>query len=285
MTQPILPPSAAPFHFHQGTVPMLISMPHVGTSIPAEISAQLMPVAQDKADTDWHLPLLYNMAQALGASVIHAEYSRYVIDLNRSSDDSQLYPGQDTTGLCPVDTFAKQALYPEGKAPDAAEVQRRIARYWQPYHQQLQTELARLKALHGRVILWDAHSIASQVPRFFQGKLPDLNFGTADQRSCAASLQQALAVTLQGPAEMPYSHVFNGRFKGGYITRQYGQPAQHIHAVQLEMSQCIYMNEAAPYAYRPDLAAQVQPLLRQLLSTCLDWAVNPTLHPPTGEPS
>lgn len=262
-----------PFHFQAGQLPLLISMPHVGTHIPEQVGAQLMPVAQAKTDTDWHLPLLYNMAQELGASLIHAEHSRYVIDLNRSSDDSNLYPGQDTTGLCPVDTFAKQALYPEGKSPDAAEVQRRIASYWQPYHQRLQAELERLRALHGIAILWDAHSIASQVPRFFQGRLPDLNFGTADQQSCASGMQQALANTLQNHAPAAaYSHVFNGRFKGGYITRHYGQPERNIHAVQLEMSQCIYMDEAAPYAYRPDLAAQVQPVLRQLLSTCLSWA-------------
>lgn len=260
-----------PFHFHQGHIPLLISMPHVGTSIAPEVSAQLLPAAQDKADTDWHLPQLYNMARELGASVIHAEYSRYVIDLNRSSDDSNLYPGQDTTGLCPLDTFAKQPLYAAGQMPDAAEVQRRIAQYWQPYHQQLQSELERLRALHGVAVLWDAHSIASQVPRFFQGKLPDLNFGTADQKSCDAGMQQALGATLAA-SDTPYSHVFNGRFKGGYITRNYGQPERNIHAVQLEMSQCIYMDEAAPYAYRPDLAAQVQPLLRQLLATCVNWA-------------
>ncbi|MFZ6843030.1 N-formylglutamate deformylase [Undibacterium sp. RuTC16W] len=261
------------FHFHQGSVPLLISMPHAGTNIPPEVSAQLQPVAFEKADTDWHLPLLYNMAQALGASVIHAEYSRYVIDLNRSPDDSNLYPGQDTTGLCPVDTFDKQALYPVGHMPDTAEVQRRITRYWQPYHQQLQQELARLRAQHGIAILWDAHSIASQVPRFFEGKLPDLNFGTADQRSCHIGLQEALADCLnQSTSAQVYSHVFNGRFKGGYITRQYGRPDDHIHAVQLEMSQCIYMDEHAPFAYRPDLAAQIQPTLTQLLTTCVDWA-------------
>jgi N-formylglutamate deformylase len=235
------------------------------------VSAQLLPVAQEKADTDWHLPLLYNMAQELGASIIHADYSRYVIDLNRSSDDSNLYPGQDTTGLCPLDTFAKQPLYPAGQTPDAAEVQRRITQYWQPYHQQLQSELERLRALHGVAVLWDAHSIASHVPRFFQGQLPDLNFGTADQKSCDISMQQALSATLSA-SKTPYSHVFNGRFKGGYITRNYGQPGRNIHAVQLEMSQCIYMDEAAPYGYRPDLAAQVQPLLRELLATCITWA-------------
>ena len=268
------------FHFQQGDIPLLISMPHVGTTIPADVRAQLTPVADNLTDTDWHLPLLYNMLQEMGASVIQAEYSRYVIDLNRSSDDSNLYPGQDTTGLCPVDTFAKEALYPVGKMPDAAEVQRRIAHYWQPYHQQLQSELERLRAKHGVAILWDAHSIASRVPRFFEGKLPDLNFGTADQRSCAGGLQQALADTLQHRGQTAFSHVFNGRFKGGYITRHYGQPERQIHAVQLEMSQCLYMNEAAPYAYRPDLAAQVQPQLRALLEACANWA-----EQQTGEPS
>lgn len=265
------------FHFHQGDIPLLISMPHVGTTIPAEVREQLTPAVDKLTDTDWHLPLLYNMTYELGASVIHAKYSRYVIDLNRSSDDSNLYPGQDTTGLCPTDTFAKEALYLEGKIPHATEVQRRIQHYWRPYHQQLQAELERLRAKHGIAILWDAHSIASEVPRFFQGKLPDLNFGTADQHSCASGLQQILADTLQAQAtEAGFSHVFNGRFKGGYITRHYGQPAKDIHAVQLEMSQCIYMDEAAPYSYREDLAAQVQPLLRKLLRACQTWAEQQT---------
>lgn len=262
---------STPFHFNHGTVPLLISMPHVGTQIPDDIAAHMMPVAQEKADTDWHLPLLYNMAGELGASLIHAKYSRYVIDVNRPTDDVNLYPGQDTTGLCPVDTFAKQALYQAGKQPDENEVQRRVELYWQPYHQTLQDELTRLRALHGVVVLWDAHSIASQVPRFFEGRLPDLNFGTADQQSCDAGLQTALAATMSDVATN-YTHVFNGRFKGGHITRHYGQPSNNIHAVQLEMSQCVYMDETLPFGYRVDLAAQVQPLLKQLLQTSLAWA-------------
>ncbi|MDE2427550.1 MAG: N-formylglutamate deformylase [Burkholderiales bacterium] len=261
-----------PFHFHAGTVPLLISMPHAGTAIPADIAAQMLPVAQEKADTDWHMPALYNMAQELGASTIVADYSRYVIDLNRAPDNANLYPGQDTTGLCPIDTFAKQPLYAADKLPSDAEIQNRITLYWQPYHQQLQYELTRLLELHGSVVLWDAHSIASHVPRFFQGKLPDLNFGTADQKSCDPGLQKALLDCLAAsPESQHYSHVFNGRFKGGYITRQYGQPQRHVHAVQLEMSQCIYMNETSPFAYRPDLAQQVQPLLKQCLESCLTW--------------
>lgn len=261
------------FHFKQGRVPLLVSMPHVGTTIPEDVATQLNPVAQVKADTDWHLPLLYNMLDELGASRIHAEYSRYVIDLNRPCNDVNLYPGQDTTGLCPLDTFDKQPLYPVGQAPDREEVARRIENYWQPYHQQLQSELQRMKETFGIAILWDAHSIASQVPRFFEGRLPDLNFGTADQKSCDQSLQTALAECLRTLSSATiYSHIFNGRFKGGHITRQYGQPASNVHAVQLEMSQCVYMNEAAPFAYRADLAQQVQPVLRELLQTCLTWA-------------
>ena len=262
-----------PFNFQAGTAPLLISMPHVGTCIPQELAAGMTDAALQTPDVDWHLPLLYSMAEELGASVLSAEYMRYVIDLNRPSDDSNLYAGQDTTGLCPVDTFAKQPLYREGMLPGPEEIQRRITQYWQPYHTQLRTELERLKAAHGVAVLWDAHSIASQVPRFFSGKLPDLNFGTNDMQSCDAALQQVLADTMRGsPHATNYSHVFNGRFKGGYITRHYGQPESNIHAVQLEMSQCVYMNEAPPYDYRPDRAKQVQPLLRELLSASLAWA-------------
>ncbi len=276
------------FHFKQGSIPLLVSMPHVGVAIPDEVLSQLNPVAQIKADTDWHLPSLYNMLDEIGASRIHAEYSRYVIDLNRPSDDVNLYPGQDTTGLCPIDTFAKEPLYPACGNPNATEVQRRVEEYWSPYHQQLQNELQRMLDEYGVAVLWDAHSIASEVPRFFAGRLPDLNFGTADQKSCDPALQEALAQCLATSAQASsYSHVFNGRFKGGHITRHYGQPQRQIHAVQLEMSQCVYMNETAPFAYREDLAAQVQPLLRELLQTCVSWAQKNSAYkaPKTGAAS
>jgi len=262
-----------PFHFKAGHAPLLISMPHVGTAIPPEIANDMEDVALIKADTDWHLTLLYNMAEQLGASVISAEYSRYVIDLNRPKEDSNLYPGQDTTGLCPVDTFAKQALYKPGRVPGPEAISERIARYWQPYHTQINAELGRIRKHHGIAILWDAHSIASIVPRFFAGKLPDLNFGTADQKSCHPDLQNTLKECLQQTQlANQYSHVFNGRFKGGYITRNYGQPDSQIHAIQLEMAQCVYMDESAPFTYRPELAANVQPLLTALLTACLGWA-------------
>jgi len=257
------------FRFKAGAAPMLLSMPHMGTDIPDEVAAHMMPCALATADTDWHLAELYDCADRLGISTLGARWSRYVIDLNRPPENTNLYPGLDTTGLCPVDTFGRASLYQEGRAPEQQEVQRRLARYWQPYHTQLRAELARLLALHGRVVLWDAHSIASRVPRFFEGRLPDLNFGTAEGKSCDPGLEQAVVGVAR--AQDRFSIAVNGRFKGGHITRYYGQPNQGVHAIQLEMCQCLYMDEAPPFAYRPEVAAEVQPLLQDMMQSALDW--------------
>jgi len=258
------------FRFNAGSIPLLVSMPHVGTDIPDEIAARLGPAAQSRADTDWHLVPLYGFLQEMGASTLSARWSRYAIDLNRPRENTNLYPGQDTTGLCPVDTFHREALYLPGQEPDEAEVQRRLQRYWKPYHEQLQAELERMLKIHGRVVLWDAHSIASVVPRFFDGKLPDLNFGTADGASCAPELRAA--VVDLALAQDQFTVALNGRFKGGHITRHYGRPGANVHAIQLEMCQCLYMDESAPFDYRPDLAAQVQGLLRRMTQAAADWA-------------
>ncbi len=258
------------FSFEAGTIPLLVSIPHVGTAIPDDLAARLTPQALQRADTDWHLDRLYDFAAAMGASVLAARWSRYVIDLNRPPEDFNLYPGLDTTGLCPVDTFHKEPLYAKEEGPGRAEIAERLTRYWQPYHVALRAELDRLLARHGRVVLWDAHSIASRVPRFFEGRLPDLNFGTVQGASCANGLDAAAMAPAM--AQQRYSVAHNGRFKGGYITRQYGRPEQGVHAVQLEMCQCLYMDEQAPFAYRPELAAQVQPLLRELLCAAAAWA-------------
>jgi N-formylglutamate deformylase len=257
------------YHFKAGTIPLLVSMPHVGTDIPDDIAASMAPAAGGRADTDWHLVRLYGFLQELGASTLSARWSRYVIDLNRPPENTNLYPGQDTTGLCPLDTFHREPLYLPGKQPTEAEVQRRLAAYWQPYHTQLRAELDRLLSEHGKVVLWDAHSIASIVPRFFEGKLPDLNFGTADGASCDRALTQAIADAAS--ADGAFTVAVNGRFKGGHITRFYGQPERGVHAIQLEMCQSTYMDEQPPFAYRDDLAATVQPLLRQLLRTAVMW--------------
>jgi N-formylglutamate deformylase len=255
------------FEFTPGSAPLLVSFPHAGTEIPPEIEARMTPEALQRADVDWHLPKLYAFVREMGASTIAARFARHVIDLNRPPEDTSLYPGQDVTGLLPIDTFRKQPLYRPGQAPDAAEAQERRARYWQPYHDALAAELERLRARHGSVVLWDAHSIVSVMPRFFEGRLPDLNLGTADGRACSPATQAAAEAVMC--AQSAYTHVSNGRFKGGHITRHYGRPEQGIHALQLEMCQCTYMDETAPFAYRPDRAAQVQPLLRQMLDAVL----------------
>lgn len=254
------------YRFTPGHLPLLISIPHLGTEIPPELQAQMADVAGIKQDTDWHLDQLYGFAQAMGASVIAAKVSRYVIDLNRPPTGESLYPGQTTTGLCPTETFRGEPLYLSGQGPDADEQARRLALYWQPYHQQIQGELSRAQAHHGAVMLWDAHSIASLLPRLFEGRLPDLNFGTADGRSCAASVIDAVVNVARTGA---CTHVVNGRFKGGYITRQYGAPFEGVHAIQLEMSQLLYMQEDAPFAYEPAKAQALQPLLQRMLAAGL----------------
>ncbi len=246
-----------------GTAPLLVSIPHCGTEIPDELAARMTPEALQRADVDWHLEQLYAFAKDLGASVLVARYARHVIDLNRPPQDESLYPGQDVTGLLPVDTFRKQPLYKPGQGVREGEADERRARYWQPYHDALRAELERLRAQHGRVVLWEAHSIASVMPRFFEGKLPDLNLGTDSGRSCAPRVQAAVEAVMG--AQTAYTHVSNGRFKGGYNTRHYGDPARGIHALQLEQCQCTYMDEDAPFGYRLDRASQVQPLLERML--------------------
>jgi N-formylglutamate deformylase len=255
------------FALTRGTAPLLVSIPHAGTRIPHELERRLTPAALQRADVDWHLPQLYAFAHAMGATVLSALYARHVIDLNRPPQDESLYPGQDVTGLLPMDTFRKEPLYLDGQAPDAAERDERRERYWRPYHDALRTELERLRALHGQVVLWDAHSICSVLPRFFEGKLPDLNLGTADGRACASAVQAAAEAPMA--AQTDFTHVSNGRFKGGWITRHYGAPDRGIHALQLEICQSTYMDESAPFAYRTDLAARVQPLLQRMVAAAV----------------
>ena len=258
------------FSLHQGSLPLLISIPHLGTQIPADIVATMTPVARRTDDCDWHLDRLYEFAKRMGASILAPRYARYVIDLNRPPDGANLYPGQDTTGLLPVDTFDKEPLYLDGHLPDDAEVGRRRDQYWTPYHTALKGELAALKAKHGKVLLWEAHSIRSHVPRFFEGRLPDFNFGTSNGASAVAGLGDELAAMVERHGG--YTAIANGRFKGGYITREYGQPAQGVHAVQLELSQITYMEEHMPYAYDEKLAAKIEPLMEALVTTALERA-------------
>jgi N-formylglutamate deformylase len=252
---------------HRGTVPLLVSLPHDGTALPPDLSARMTEGARGVPDTDWHVSRLYDFARGLGASVLVPEYSRYVIDLNRPPDDASLYPGQNTTGLCPMVRFSGDPVYLPGQEPSEEEVRARVERYWRPYHDALRAELERLHAQHGRALLWEGHSIRGQgLPFLFEGRLPDLNLGTANGASCSPMLQAKLEAVLS--AQSGYDWVANGRFKGGHITRQYGDPARGIDAVQLEISQRNYMDEDS-FEYDGAKAARLQALLRGLLQATL----------------
>jgi N-formylglutamate deformylase len=255
------------FHLREGSAPLLVSIPHLGTEIPQALRAGYVERALAVEDTDWHLDRLYDFAGALGASVLQPVCSRYVVDLNRPPDDQPMYPGASNTELCPTRFFTGDALYREGVTVSEAQRRERLQQYWDPYHRALQAELERLRAVHGFVLLWDAHSIRSEIPWLFEGRLPDLNIGTASGQSADASIAQAV---VQAAAREPrYTHVLDGRFKGGYITRHYGRPAQRVHAVQLEMCQCTYMREQPPYDWQPERAAQVQPVVRAMVEAAL----------------
>lgn len=258
--------NAPPFRFEPGRSALLISVPHAGTRVPPDLLARLTPAARDLPDTDWHVPRLYEACRALGASFLVAEYSRYVVDLNRPPDGTPLYPGQAETSVCPTRTFADQPLYLD-QAPDAAEVQQRIHDYWRPYHLKLADTIDAIRTEHGHCILWDAHSILSQVPLFFEGRLPDLNVGTAGGRSCSRARAQCIMKVLE--AQHRFSVVHNGRFKGGYITRHYGDPSRGVDAIQLEVAQCAYMDETRPQHFDPALAADLSALLQELLTAVI----------------
>jgi N-formylglutamate deformylase len=253
------------FQLHRGTAPLLVSLPHDGSAIPAELAGRMHERARAAPDTDWHVARLYAFARELGASMLVPNYSRYVVDLNRPPDDVSLYPGQNTTGLCPIVQFSGEPVYLDVH-PSPEEIQRRVDAYWRPYHAALAGELHRLRDAHGRVVLWEGHSIRGECPFLFEGRLPDFNLGTAGGTSCSPLLQDRLVAILAKSGG--YDFVANGRFKGGYITRHYGEPANGIDAVQLEISQRIYMDEDS-FEYDEAKAAGAQRVIRRLLETTL----------------
>lgn len=257
------------FYLFRGSGSLLITLPHVGTHIPEYLRASFMQRALASEDTDWHLDQLYEFAREFDATILLATHSRYVIDLNRPPDDQPMYPGASNTELCPTRFFSGDPLYRAGQEPDAMEVGRRRTRYWWPYHLALNRELQRLRAKHRYVVHWDGHSIRSQIPWLFEGKLPDLNLGTADGASCAPSLRIALMRALS--TQTHYTHATDGRFKGGYTTRHYGKPHEGVHTVQMEMCQSTYMDELPPFAIDHVRARQVRHVLRELLWVAEGW--------------
>lgn len=255
------------FDLTRGDGPLVVSMPHCGTQLSPGLAERLTPEARTLPDTDWHIPRLYDFAAGLGATVLSARYSRYVVDLNRPPGNESLYPGQATTGLCPETLFDGGPLYIDGAGPDDAEVAARVDTYWRPYHAALAEEIARVKDRHGFALLYDAHSIRSRVPRLFEDRLPDLNLGTAKGESCPATLREALARVLEEIATEGYCSVVDGRFVGGYITRHYGRPGESVFAVQMELAQAAYMEEEPPFAYDEAKAAAFKPHLVRVLDT------------------
>ncbi|MGK0273167.1 MAG: N-formylglutamate deformylase, partial [Cocleimonas sp.] len=255
-----------PFSFHQGDSPILVSMPHSGISLLPDMERKLSKEAKNLPDTDWYIPELYDFLPNINASIISANYSRYVVDLNRPVDDKPLYASK-TTGLFPDILFSDQPVFINGEQHlDAIKEQIKVD-IWQPYHDKIRSELARIKAKFGFAILFDAHSIAEQVPMLFDGKLPNFNFGNNDGNASAVDLMNGLDELVRATQ---YSHVSNGRFKGGYITRSFGQPDRDIHAIQLELSQATYLTDT-PNEYQLDLAKkqQITPLLQQLIESLI----------------
>ncbi|HZT55784.1 MAG TPA: N-formylglutamate deformylase [Burkholderiaceae bacterium] len=265
MSQPVQ--SLATHTLHAGDAPLVISVPHAGIELPPALALRLTPAALAFPDTDWHVASLYDFAPALGVTMIVARHSRYLIDLNRPPDDAALYGAAAKTGLCPTHSFAGEPLYRDGSTELApAEIEQRRAQYWQPYHDALATLLDATRRRYGYALLLDAHSIRSVVPRLFAGRLPDVNVGTYDGRSCAAAVTEAVRNCLA--AAPGWSQVIDGRFKGGHITRHFGRPGERVHALQIELAQCAYMDEVGA-GYDPERAAPLRALLRAIIEALL----------------
>ena len=251
------------FAYNEGDSPILISFPHDGIDFPTHIKLNLNESGLKNTDCDWYIYELYKSALEREISFIRPKFSRYVVDLNRSPGGELLYPGKMETGICPLTTFNGIPIYLSGNQPDEHEIRSRIETYWQPYHDQIQSELKRIKDKHGYAILWEAHSIRGEAPELFAGVLPDLNFGTADGRSCSKEIIEPVVEFANNTSN--YSITLNGRFKGGYITRRYGDPGNGINSIQLEINQNIYLEDLEDPKIDYDKAQQLSRLLRSLL--------------------
>jgi len=261
-----------------GTAPLIVSIPHAGTEIPEIYQPALKSLWLARKDADWWMPQLYEFAEGLGATIIRTHISRTVIDVNRDPSGVSLYPGQATTGLCPATTFDGEALYRDGFEAD--EIEARIETYFTPYHEALTGQATRLRQSHQNIVLYDCHSIRSKIPRLFEGELPNFNIGTNDGKSC--DLELATAIFEICAADQKFSQVLNGRFKGGYITRAHGNPADGIHAVQMELACRGYMHEPDmpdetnwPVLFDADYAAPIQKLLERVLQAAITFAEGP----------
>lgn len=261
---------------HAGEAPLIIAFPHAGTGL-ADVEDSFRSPWLARLDTDWHVDRLYGFARDLGATLIGTDISRSVIDLNRDPSGASLYPGQATTELCPTTTFDGEPLY-TGTPPGETEIARRRALWFDPYHAALQAEIERLRARFPRVVLYDAHSIRSHVPRLFDGKLPQFNIGTHGGAACDPALAAAVEAICAASGE---SHVLDGRFRGGWTTRHYGRPRNSVHAIQMELAMRGYMDEPDrlseanwPPAWNPARATPLTSILAQIVKACLAFALS-----------
>lgn len=251
------------FEVFQGNSPVILAFPHTGTDLPDDIHDRLNENGRLLADADWHIHTLYADLLA-DATTVRAKFHRYVIDANRDPAGVSLYPGQNTTGLIPETDFDGKPIWKDGAAPVRADIETRLADFHVPYHAAIEAEIARVKALHGVAVLYDCHSIRSLVPHLFDGTLPDFNIGTNDGRTCDGRIEQATAEICA--AASPYTSVLNGRFKGGWTTRHYGQPARGVHAIQMELAQSTHLQtETLPFAFDGDKAARLRIHLKAIL--------------------
>ncbi|MFY9204230.1 MAG: N-formylglutamate deformylase [Yoonia sp.] len=252
----------------QGNSPLVLGLPHTGTDIPADCLARLNDTGRAMADTDWHIDVLY-AGLSDHVTTVRTAIHRYVIDANRDPSGVSLYPGQNTTTLCPLTDFDGLPIYLDGQEPDEAEIIRRRDTYHAPYHAALEMELARVRAIHGFAILYDCHSIRGHIPFLFDGILPDFNIGTNEGTTCAPTIESAvreICATAQS-----YTSILNGRFKGGWTTRHYGRPNEGQHAIQMELAQSTYMVESPPWDYAPDKADELRNHLKFILITLSNW--------------
>jgi formiminoglutamase len=254
---------------HRGEAPLLVSLPHTGTELPDHLLPRLVSKELALKDTDWRIDDLYGFVRTLGATIVRTATSRTVIDVNRDPSGQSLYPGQSTTGLVPVETFDGEPLYRAGAAPDAAEIEARKAGCFDPYHAALDAEIARLRTRHPLIVVYDCHSIRSLVPRLFDGELPVFNIGTNSGSSCDPGLTETVRGVCAATGD---SVVVDGRFKGGWITRRNGRPGEGVHAIQMELAQRFYMDEARPTVPDAARATRAETVLRQVIGAALAFA-------------
>lgn len=254
----------------RGNSPLVLGLPHTGTDLPDNVADKLNETGRALADTDWHIHTLYD-GLVDDVTAIRTRMHRYVIDANRDPSGESLYPGQNTTGLCPTTDFDGTPIYQSGQEPDTAETERRRAAYHAPYHAAIEAEMSRVASIHGFAILYDCHSIRSRIPFLFEGTLPDFNIGTNMVETCDTQIERAVHDICAQATD--YTSVLNGRFKGGYTTRHYGRPEQGWHAIQMELAQSTHLaSEAAPFAYNEAKAQALRAPLKHILTSLQNWS-------------